>query len=201
MSDTHSLLVNLGSGPRSAFREAQPGWREIRVDIDPGCDPDIVASMADLSRHLEDNTADVAFSSHSIEHFADEEVEQVFSEVARILKPSGIFIISCPDLAAVAAALDPEDIEKVLYQSPAGPITALDILYGHRASMAAGNEFMRHRTGFTEKSLADRLLASGFSEVRVQKGHSFDLVAVAAFQAPRDLNIAEMLVGVPGAFH
>jgi hypothetical protein len=48
----------------------------------------------------------------------------------------------------VASAED--KLTEPAYQSSAGPI---DILYGHRDYIGAGNLFMAHHCGFTEKAL------------------------------------------------
>lgn len=191
-------LINLGSGSRSAFRyletgQSPEGWREIRIDLDPDSNPDIVASLTDLRAHVEDNSADVVFSSHAIEHVADHEVEDVFAEIIRVLKPGGFLILSTPDLGQVIKGIDPEDLEKPLYHSPAGPISALDVLYGHRASIADGQHYMRHRTGFTEKSMADRLLASGFQDVWIHSGASCDMIVLAGFGNTPDMGITEKI--------
>lgn len=56
--------------------------------------------------------------------------------------------------------------------SAMGPIAALDMLYGHRASIASGNVFMGHRTGFLAATRARHLKAAGFQTVRVPcEGH------------------------------
>jgi hypothetical protein len=47
--------------------------------------------------------------------------------------------------------------------SSMGPITPVDILYGHRDSMAKGNIYMAHRYGFTLKTLRNAFSAAGFS--------------------------------------
>lgn len=44
---------------------------------------------------LKNETVDLAFSHHAIEHIPD--VESVFSEVFRILKPGGFFLLGCPN--------------------------------------------------------------------------------------------------------
>lgn len=198
----NKTLINLGSGSRSAFRymeSQQPpdGWQEIRVDLDPNSNPDVVASLTDLGGHIADNSADVVFCSHAIEHIADHLIATVFSETIRILKPTGFAVFLCPDLAQLIREFDPEDLEKTIYSSPAGPISALDIIYGHRASVSAGQEHMLHRTGFTEKSLADRLMEAGFHEVFIQQGRSCDMIAVAALEACSDMGLVEGLV--PGS--
>ncbi len=54
-------------------------------------------------------------------------------------------------------------LTEVAYNSQAGPITPLDILYGHGAALQAGYHFMAHKTGFTEKSLNQELKSAGFT--------------------------------------
>jgi len=136
-------------------------WQEIRFDIDPNVLPDAIGSLTDMS-NIEDSSIDAIYSSHNIEHIYPHEVHQVFCEFLRILKPSGFAIIYCPDLASVAQGIINEGLESPLYISPAGPITPLDILYGHIDSLKKGNLFMAHRTGFTWGTLKNKLHSSGF---------------------------------------
>ncbi len=82
-----------------AFRG--PEWREVRLDIDPGAKPDIVASMADMPE-VESGTYDALYSSHNIEHLFAHEVPTALGEFARVLKPDGFALISCPDLQSIA---------------------------------------------------------------------------------------------------
>lgn len=77
---------------------------------------------------------------------------------------------------AVAAAVADDRLEETLYVSPAGPIAALDVLFGYRPAIRDGNVFMMHRTGFTAKTLRQKLEASGFGDVRVER-EGFDLWA------------------------
>ena len=58
------------------------------------------------------------------------------------------------------------DIDDVLYQSPAGPIMVLDVLYGYSVEIErSGKDFFAHKTGFTHKSLLKALRKAGFSEI------------------------------------
>jgi hypothetical protein len=52
-------------------------------------------------------------------------------------------------------------------------------MFGHQKSIRAGNDFMSHRTAFTQKLIATRLLNAGFAEVRVRRGANFDLWCLA----------------------
>ena len=160
-----------------AFRG--PDWQEIRLDIDPAVQPDIVASMLDMTM-IADARFDALYSSHNIEHLYPHEVAIALREFCRVLKDDGLALITCPDLQAVAALIAEGKLEEPAYVSPAGPIAALDMVYGHRASLARGNLFMAHRTGFTQRSLAQQLIAGGFARASVQRDvPHFNLWAVA----------------------
>jgi SAM-dependent methyltransferase len=178
------VVYNLGAGARRILKDLPPdhplsGWTEVRVDLNPASRPDIVADLTDLGGKVADGAADLVMLSHVIEHFFDHQVDTVLREVARILHPQGAAVFKCPDLAQLARLIIDEDLERDIYTSPAGPIRVLDVMYGHRASVAKGDVLMAHRTGFTESSLADRLLRAGFAEVRSVKGPSVDFHCVA----------------------
>lgn len=175
-------VLNVGAGSRAtgklhpAFRSSR--WIETRLDIDPAVAPDIVSSVTDLS-YFSNNNFDAIWSSHNIEHLASHEVPIALTEFVRVLRPGGFALITCPDLEQVATALIDGGPEFVAYHSPSGPITPLDMLFGHRRSIAAGSPYMAHRTGFTPEVIARALLDAGFKEVRVMPGTFYDLWALA----------------------
>lgn len=192
-------FFNLGSGARKLLDtfpadSAFAGWREVRVDLNGDFAPDILADLTDLSAAVPDNSADMVFCSHVLEHFYDHQVTSVLAEVSRILRPDGVAIFKCPDLSQVVRLLQEDDLEREIYMSPSGPISILDILYGFRGAISAGNVLMAHHTGFTESSLAKRLLDAGFEEVRTQTSTSVDFCAVAMHGAcPHQVQIDELL--------
>jgi predicted SAM-dependent methyltransferase len=155
-----------------------PGWQEIRLDLDPGVQPDIVCSMTDM-RPISANTIDAVWSSHNLEHLQRHEVPLALEEFIRVLRPGGLLLLTLPDLQQVAQLVVDDRLEDQAYRSPSGPVTALDMIFGHSASLARGNRFMAHRTGFTARSLHQALIEAGFVEVRVRAGGSFDLWATA----------------------
>lgn len=179
-------LLHVGCGPLRperlpiCFRSAQ--WQEIRFDIDPNVQPDIIGSITNLGM-LADASVDAIWSSHNIEHLHAYEVPRALGEFRRVLKPDGFAVITVPDLRAVATHIADDNLEKPLYVSAAGPISALDILFGHQASIQAGNHFMAHRTGFTASTLGLSLIDAGFDEVRVHEGSRWDLWAIATMPA------------------
>jgi len=178
-------FLHVGCGPQhkdhttSGFNT--PEWFELRLDIDKSVAPDIIGTMTDMSA-VETSSVDAIFSSHNIEHLSPHEVPVALSEFRRVLKPDGFVIITCPDLQSVAALIAQDKLLEPAYISPAGPIAPLDILYGHRPSLARGNLYMAHRCGFTQMVLSGTLKAAGFAKVASKRReHPFyDLWAVAS---------------------
>lgn len=193
--ETTRQLLHVGCGPVRrerlpvCFRTAQ--WQEIRFDIDPNVNPDIVGSITDLGM-IADASVDAIWSSHNIEHLNSYEVPLALEEFKRVLKPAGFALITVPDLRAVATHIANDNLEKPLYISAAGPISALDIVFGHQASLIAGNHFMAHRTGFTASTLGQSLIDAGFDEVRVHEGTRWDLWAIATMPETDDAVFDEL---------
>ena len=103
---------------------------------------------------IEDGSVDAIFSSHNIEHLYPHEVSLAMAEFLRVLDDDGVVILTCPDLKSVCELVAQDRLTETAYESEAGPIAALDILYGHRLLLQQGNLFMAHKCGFTEKSLS-----------------------------------------------
>ena len=64
-------FLHVGCGPRYKERTTlgfnRPDWKEIRYDINPLTNPDIVGDVLDL-KQVETNSMQAVFSSHNIEH-------------------------------------------------------------------------------------------------------------------------------------
>ena len=152
-----------------------PGaWRELRLDIDPGVSPDIVASITEMPM-VAAASVDAVWSAHTLEHLASHEVPVALAEFHRVLTPGGFVLVTMPDLQQVAELVAAGKLEDAAYVSAMGPIAPLDMLYGFRPALAAGNAFMGHRTGFTAGTLAVHLQNAGFQTVRVQRDGHFAL--------------------------
>lgn len=191
-------LLHVGCGP--VRRNRLPlcfhagDWHEIRLDIDPAVQPDLVGSITDLHM-IADASIDAIWSSHNLEHLHSFEVPVALAEFRRVLKPTGFALITLPDLRAVARHIADDALATPLYTSAAGPISALDMVFGHQASLQAGNDYMAHRSGFTASTLGASLLAAGFEEVRVHEGRRLDLWAVATMPATAP-SVFDELAGV-----
>src|SRR5579871_5732908 len=155
-------VLNAGAGPRSArqlhpgFRK--PGWQEVRIDVDPTAEADVVGSITDMAAAFTGDSFDAVWCSHVLEHLFAHEVPAALAEFRRILSPSGFALITSPDIEAVAALVIEHGLDHIAYVSLAGPITALDMLYGHSASIARGRPSMAHHTGFGSASLGRQLV-------------------------------------------
>jgi predicted SAM-dependent methyltransferase len=171
----------------------KPSWNEIRLDINPEVQPDIIGSTTDLS-NVNTVSMDAVFSSHNIEHIYPHEVQLALLEYLRILNADGIFVVTCPDLQSVCAVVADDKLTDKVYDSPAGPITPLDILYGHMASVAAGNIFMAHKSGFTRKTLTESVIKAGFGTVIVRRREHpyYDLWAIATKSRVEESRMKEL---------
>jgi ubiquinone/menaquinone biosynthesis C-methylase UbiE len=154
-----------------------PEWREIRLDIDPRVEPDIVASMIDMS-DVKADSMDGLWSSHNLEHLYAHDVPLALREFRRVLRAGGVALITTPDLQKTCELVAADKLDEMAYMSPAGPITPLDTLFGYRPSLAAGNLFMAHHFGFTATTLRKALLQAGFGKVKVARS-GFNLWAEA----------------------
>lgn len=177
-------FLHVGSGRKrkeettSGFNTAD--WKEVRLDIDPDVDPDIVGTLTDMST-VPDGSVQAIFSSHNIEHLYPCEVPLAFAEFKRVLSADGFVVVTCPDLKSVARLIAEDKLTDVAYMSGMGPITPLDILFGHQASVARGNHFMAHRGGFTLKTLLRAFQAAGFESVGgIDRPRNLDLWVVAS---------------------
>ncbi|HEX3882042.1 MAG TPA: methyltransferase domain-containing protein [Stellaceae bacterium] len=175
------LVLNVGCGypPRTRLHPVfqTDEWRELRLDIDPAVKPDICCSMTEMTPVATDSV-DAVWSSHNLEHLHRHEVPLALREFCRVLRPGGMLLLTLPDLQRVAELVAADTLEEAAYMSPSGPITPLDMIFGHTASLAQGRVYMAHKTGFTATSLQRLLGEAGFAAIEMRRS-PFDLWARA----------------------
>ena len=175
-------FLHVGCGHLNKFRCKgfdNDNWKEIRLDIDENVNPDIVGTLTDM-KLVETGSVDAVYSSHNIEHIFPHEVPIALREFHRVLKEDGIVVITCPDIQSVGEALTQDKLFETLYESPMGPVTAFDILYGHRKTTVDGNIFMVHKGGFTYSTLDTKFKEAGFKmKYGGRRPGAFDLYIVA----------------------
>ena len=154
-------------------------WKEIRFDIDKNVNPDIVGTLIDM-KSVETASVDAVYSSYNIDHIYPHQVPIALREFYRVLKEDGIVVITCPDIQGVCEIIAQDKLLQPLYESPVGPISPIDILFGNRKQIAGGNEYMAKKSGFTYSVLNGSLYEAGF-KVRVggRRPETWDLWIVA----------------------
>lgn len=186
IDDGRRLVLHVGCGPATEenlherFRVAE--WREVRLDIDPRVEPDIVADITDMAG-VPSASVDALWSSHNVEHVFAYQVPRMFAEFLRVLRPGGEALITTPDLQRAAERIATGRLEQPLYESDAGPITPLDMVFGHGKEISRGFEEMAHRTGYTAQTLRRRLSEAGFADVQVRRDRG-NLALWAAARRP-----------------
>jgi hypothetical protein len=186
-SSRRPLLVNAGCGPSGNPRLPAffDDWRQLRVDIDPQTEPDILTSVTDLSA-IRTASADAVWSAHCLEHLFAHEVPSALAEFRRILRRGGFACVIVPDLQAIAQWIANDRLHEPIYQSPAGPVTAHDMLWGFSPALELGHQAMAHHCGFTPTLLLQGLTACGFTEVILRRRSTLELAGVALCQASSD---------------
>jgi SAM-dependent methyltransferase len=190
-----NLLVNLGSGPKGSTQLPAmfAAWRELRVDIDAKAAPDLLADVTDLSA-IESGSVDAVWSAHCIEHLYLYEVGKAIAEAHRILTDDGFLCLIVPDLQTIAEYIATDRLHEVVYQSPAGPVIAHDILFGFGPFLAQGHSKMAHNCGFTPTLLLQKLQEAPFAQIVLKRRANYELAGVACKRAPADEAAREALL-------
>jgi SAM-dependent methyltransferase len=190
-------VLNVGGNNKSIPLPPQyAGFEHLLLDIDPTGQPDICCDARELAT-LQPGQFDAIYNSHNLEHYYRHDVEKVLSGFRHVLKDGGFIQIRVPDMSELFRRIveGQLDIEDTLYQSAAGPIMPLDVIYGFQLQIErSGQEFFAHKTGFTQKSLMRALQRAGFSKIYSSVGN-LEVNAVAFKGQPSDETLA--LWGLP----
>jgi hypothetical protein len=190
-------VLNVGGNSRDiALPAVYQGWKQVLLDIDPRGKPDIVCDARQLSQRPA-SEYDAVYCSHNLEHYYRHDGVKVLGGFQHVLKQDGFVHLRVPDIGGLMRVVVREnlDIDDFLYQSPAGPITVRDVLYGFGVEIErSGEDFYAHKTGFTRKSLIALLRRSGFSHV-FASSRNLEIVAFA-FKA-RPTEFAAALLKLP----
>lgn len=171
MNDISSLqdirkVLNVGGNNKSIpIPSCFDGWQHDLLDIDPSGQPDIVCDARELWK-LPPRQYDAIYCSHNLEHYFSHEVVNVLKGFKLLLKQDGFVYIKVPNLIGLMAQVleDKMELDDYLYDSPVGPITPLDVIFGHRKQIeASGVDFYAHKTGFSASLLQRILKSAGFT--------------------------------------
>ena len=190
-------FLHVGCGPQnksSCLGFNNDNWKEIRFDIDKNVNPDIVGTLIDM-KSVKTGSVDAVYSAHNIEHIFPHEVPIALREFYRVLKEDGIVVITCPDLQSLGEALTQDKLFEPVYESPIGPVTAFDVLFGHRETTADGNVFMIHKGGFTYSLLDRAFYEAGFkARVGGRRPEACDLYLVAFKQKKSEEEVKKIAI-------
>jgi hypothetical protein len=173
------IVVNAGCGPKDGARLPAmfDSWHHLRVDVDPEVDPDVLTDITDLSA-IPTGFADAVWTAHCLEHLYLHQVPQALAEFRRVLKGDGFLCLIVPDLQTIANYIVDDKLDEMIYESPAGPISAHDVLFGLGSAVALGHVNMAHRCGFAPSSLLHRLSEADFAEIVLRRRPTLELAAL-----------------------
>ena len=139
----NKLKLHLGCGKRFI-----PGY--VHIDVVDYPHIDHVTSIDNLSM-FQDNTVDVIYNCHVLEHFKRQDVLRVLREWNRVLKKGGMLRTAVPDFEKlIEVYLKYHDLKLII-----GPMFGrLDYLYNI------------HYNVFDFKTLSENLSASGFIDIQ-----------------------------------
>lgn len=146
------LIADLGSGPVSPYMLDE--GKTVSFDIREDVKPDVVCDL----RHIPvpDQTFDIVFSSHVLEHFGFTKVDKVIKEWSRILKVGGELRLVVPNLRYVGKRLQEDSMQA----------TDMWVLYGEQ-------DYPKnfHASGYTPKLLKALIESTGYYEnIQIKEG-------------------------------
>ena len=196
-------VLNVGGQSRSIqLPGAYAGFEQVLLDLDPNVGADIVLDVRELTS-LAPHQFDAVYCSHNLEHVRKHEVPVVLAGFLHVLKPGGLAQIIVPDLQELMVTCVQQgiDLDGLLYESPMGPITPLDVLYGHAGMIEqSGQDYYAHRTGFTSRTLANVVQASGFGPMFCQQGNlELNLISFNGSPDPELAGLFNLPLTMPGS--
>jgi hypothetical protein len=173
------IVVNAGCGPKDGAQLPAmfDSWHQLRVDVDPEVDPDVLTDITDLSA-IPTGFADAVWTAHCLEHLYLHQVPQALAEFRRVLRDDGFLCLIVPDLQTIASYIVSDKMDDTIYESPAGPICAHDVLFGLGSAVELGRVSMAHRCGFAPTSLLRRLSDADFAEIVLRRRPTLELAAL-----------------------
>jgi len=140
------LKIHLGCGPRYI-----PGFYHIDIQHYPHVDKNC---RVENLYFLKNESVDLIYASHVLEHYGRFAVNSVLEEWIRVLKPGGVLRLSVPDFAASAR----------LYTEGKFPDGVYNVIGAVNGGQKNAYDF--HNVIFDTRDLTERLKLTGFSSVR-----------------------------------
>lgn len=164
------MKLYLGCGPKPFHKqhlEILGDYREWTLVDKFVRDSEIKNWDAEYLYEVEENTVDIIYSSHLLEHFPHIRVHDILKRWYGKMKDGALIMINVPDLVwASKYVLKYERGEKLTgyYTDFAGDKGVLGILYGTQSHMG---EY--HLGGFTQRYIQELFKEVGFKDVYVEE--------------------------------
>jgi predicted SAM-dependent methyltransferase len=158
--------LEIGSGTRPVC----PQWD--RLDVRPGPGVTVAARWGDGPLPIADNTYDLVYASHVLEHVAWFKTASALREAYRVLKPGGVLEVWVPDFSKIVDSYRAGRCgDHWRKHNPHGdPWRWLN-----GRIFAYGPEPNWHKAVFDPQSLARRLREAGFVRIRkLRKPRGYD---------------------------
>jgi predicted SAM-dependent methyltransferase len=128
------------------------GWKILNISEKPGVD--FVGDISDLSMFEEDSFSEI-YASHVFEHVTQASALDTLKGIRRILKPSGKFYVSVPDLDTLCHTfIDPNASFDVKFH-------VMRMMFGGQTD---AHDF--HFFGWNKQFLYEYLIAAGFTDAQ-----------------------------------
>ena len=157
--------------------EKKEDWKILNIQQKP--DVDFIGDITDLGQ-FEDNSIEEIYASHVVEHVAQKKVETTLKGIHRVLKDSGKFYVSVPDMDILCKIyLDPKAPPKVKFHT-------MRMMFGGQV-----DDFDFHYFGWNFQFMNEFLLKAGFKKIERVKTFSLfkDTSDYAPYGPPISLNI------------
>ena len=157
--------------------EKKEGWKILNIQEKP--DVDFIGDITDLGQ-FEDNSIEEIYASHVVEHVAQKKVETTLKGIHRVLKDSGKFYVSVPDMDILCKIyLDPKAPPKVKFHT-------MRMMFGGQM-----DDFDFHYFGWNFQFMNEFLLKAGFKKIERVKSFSLfnDTSDYAPYGPPISLNV------------
>lgn len=168
---------------------AQDDWAEVRLDPYEVNKPDVVGSLLEMDK-VEAASMDAVITSHSLERLYPHEVIQALENIKRVLKDDGYFIVTCADMQTICGLVAEDKYLDPVYTSSAGPVAPIDMLYGFRPALAAGQLQFATHCGFTSKALTGTLAQVGFASIWAARNP--DILTIGAIATKKECTEEEL---------
>lgn len=149
------------------------------MDTDPAAGAQVRGDLLDMSA-LGESRFDGVFTARTLERLYYHEVVAALRNIRGILAPEGHLVVVCADIQKACAMVAEGKLLETAYESKAGPVAPIDIIYGFRPALVGGRTNLACRCGFTSQSLAATLGKAGFASIwSARNPGAFSVVAVA----------------------